>query len=611
MKRVLTALGVSAAALTLLAALAVAAVDQAHPMFNDVPLVGAVIAGIGAIHMRLLRAGRVWIGVVGAWFLAALIWTATSGDRLGPLPARMVVFGVDGATWDVIDAERLPNFHAAKAEGASGHLLSMEPMFSPLLWTTMASGRTVSEHGVRGFHVHSDDCKVARWWDIAEEEGEPVGLYKWLVDYPPRQLKNGGFWVPSWLAPATDTWPERLEVVKEVELANRLRRKAVGERGGNVDEAKRLVAVGVRLSTLLRAGAWTLEDRLFHPSDERRNTVMQLIRGDIDRDVFIAQLYEERPSVASMNYYATDGLAHLYWDHYAAGGPELRAAYTQADGILGELRRRMAPGARLLVVSDHGFKAMDGSGVAGQFLPLTERLAARLRAEVGPADVTRIGHKLVVGTPSAEQAAKVRAWVATITDSRGERFYKDGDFPDDPGSVALTLVDEEISTERFASDTVGGEPIRDYVTLTASYTGTHDARGVILALGSGVTAGADLGDVPLLDVAPTLLAGAGLPAADNMPGKAHVWSERPRVATWDGLIPGLHFLNQDTEGVNDEALKALGYVDDGSGSAAPGSPAPGATPSPTPATPAPTPAPAPVAPEPTPTTPSAPAQTPP
>jgi hypothetical protein len=554
-----------ASLLALGSSLSVAMIDATHPMFNDAPLVAVFFAVVAVGHLPFTRRSKAAGLSAIAWLIAAVAWGTSATDRLGPLPARLVVFGVDGATWRVIDQEPLPNLQAAAALGARGDLISMEPMFSPLLWTTIASGRTVNDHGVRGFHVQADDCKVARWWDIAEADGQAVGLYKWLVDYPPREFAHGGFWVPSWLAPASDTWPARLSVVKEVELANRVRRKSIGERAASFGVVKRLVDAGARLSTLTRAGVWRMREAVLSPDDAEKNTEMQLIRGALDRDVFIAQLYQERPTVASLNYYATDGLAHLYWDRYEAGGPELRAAYHQADEIFGELAARMGPEGRLLLVSDHGFQAMTGNGTAGQFLPLTDRLAERIRSEVGTADVTRIGRKLVVGTPSPAEAERVRAWLPSLTDSRGEPFFKIGDYPDDAGSLALTLADEQISADRLASDTVGGEPLGRYVTLTASYTGMHEERGVILAWGAGVPAGTRLGDVPLLDAAPTLLAGAGLPASDQMPGRAHVWPERPRVAEWDSLVPRLHFLGGEDSGVNEEMLKALGYTDDGSG----------------------------------------------
>ncbi len=563
MTRVPRSLLRGASLLALASSLTVAMIDATHPMFNDVPVVGAVLAVVAVAHLPFTARSKAARLSAIAWLIAAVAWGSTATDRLGPLPARLVVFGVDGATWRVIDHEPLPNFRAAAEQGARGDLISMEPMFSPLLWTTIASGRTVNDHGVRGFHVQADDCKVARWWDIAEAEGRSVGLYKWLVDYPPRAFEHGGFWVPSWLAPAPETWPARLSVVKEVELANRLRRKAVGERAASFRVVVRLVDAGARLSTLTRAGAWRLRERLLTPDEATRNTEMQLIRGALDRDVFIAQLYAEKPAVASLNYYATDGLAHLYWDRYEAGGGELRAAYHQADSILGELTARLGPEGRLLVVSDHGFQAMTGNGTAGQFLPLTDRLAERIRGHVGPADVTRVGHKLVVGTPSPADAERVRVWLPTLTDSRGQPFFKIGDYPDDAGSLALTLADEQITSDRLRTDTVGGEPLDRYVTLTASYTGMHEERGVILAWGADVPAGSRLPDVPLLDAAPTILAGADLPASAQMPGRAHVWAERRRVPEWDSLVPKLQFLGGEGTDVNEEMLKALGYTDDG------------------------------------------------
>ena len=546
------------------ATLAVGVLDALQPMFNDWPAGAALTLGFGlwAIIRRLRNRGAPGRPASVCWMLASALWMLSSRDNLGPLPQRVVVLGIDGATWSVIDHEPLPGFARAQREGARGDLVSMEPMFSPLLWTTMASGKKPDEHGIRGFHVHADDCKVARWWDIAEANGQGVGLYKWLVDYPPRSFKTGGFWVPSWLAPGPETWPAKLAVVKEIELANRLRRKQVGQGNLSIGTAKRLFDVGVRLSTFAHAAAWVVEERLFRPSEVRRNVAMQLIRGSVDRDVFIAQLYAAKPDVASFNYYATDGLAHLYWSHFQAGGPELRAAYRQADDILTELLTRRGSQTRVVLVSDHGFQAMDTKGQAGQFLPLTERLRVRLSQAVAPVDVTRIGHKLVVGTASAAQAQRVAAYLPILTDELGAAFYRVETFPDDPGSLALTVANEMVTAERLAHGTVGSEPIADYLKPTEAYTGTHHARGVILLVGDGITAGTALGEVALLDVAPTILAAAGLPVGLDLVGRAQGWTELPRVVSWDSLVPGLVFLDGD-EGSNQEMLESLGYIDDG------------------------------------------------
>ncbi|MFN7146571.1 MAG: alkaline phosphatase family protein, partial [Myxococcota bacterium] len=485
---------------------------------------------------------------------ATLLWAVSGFDPRDPAPAKVVVYGVDGATFDKIDALDLPNFERLAAEGTRATLTSMEPMFSPLLWTTMASGRTPAEHGVRGFRVQATDCTVARFWDVAEDRGWSVGLYKWLVDYPPRQVD--GFWVPSWLAPGPETWPAELTYVKELELSKRMRRKQVASRRPTHELVLGLVKAGVRLSTLVRAAAWSLEERTTGASPKRANLVMQTMRGRIDRDVFVAQLHARGPELATFTYYATDGLAHLYWDDPAV----VDAAYRQADAILGDIRAQLHDDARLVVVSDHGFKAMDGTGLAGQFAPLTERLRERLSAEVGAADVTKVGHKLTVGLADPARQADAVAWLEALRDAAGAPFYTVEDLGG--GSIGLTLADEQITAERLAADTVGGEPIARYVKLTDAYTGTHEERGVFYAVGAGVPAGAKLDPVAMVDVAPTVLAAMGLPASVEMPGKAVVFPEAtPRVADWDGLLARLKWLGGQ-DGQNDEMLKALGYVED-------------------------------------------------
>jgi len=70
---------------------------------------------------------------------------------------RIVVFGIDGADWRVIDpliaAGRLPNLARIVREGATGTLMSMEPSASPSLWTTIATGVTPDRHGIHNFVV--------------------------------------------------------------------------------------------------------------------------------------------------------------------------------------------------------------------------------------------------------------------------------------------------------------------------------------------------------------------------------------------------------------------------------------------------------------------------
>src|SRR5512134_226449 len=71
------------------------------------------------------------------------------------------LIGLDGADWDLLEpmiaAGELPHLAALRAEGAYGRLRSDEPMLSPILWTSIATGKTADLHGVTWFMSDAPD----------------------------------------------------------------------------------------------------------------------------------------------------------------------------------------------------------------------------------------------------------------------------------------------------------------------------------------------------------------------------------------------------------------------------------------------------------------------
>jgi hypothetical protein len=478
----------------------------------------------------------------------------------------------------MIAAGELPALKSMATEGSRGVLMSMEPMFSPLLWTTMASGRPPEEHGIHGFHTRATDVLVPRLWDIAESEGLRIGIYKWLVTYPPRPAP--GFIVPSWLAPAPETFPAELSFVKELELANRMRRKKVAGTRSTTALVLAGIPQGLRLSTLWDAVRWSVRERVERPDDDARFEAMQLLRGRIDRDVFVHAMHKHQPDLATFTYYATDGLAHRFWTYHqpdaftgidpkkqALYGETVRDAYRQADQLLGELQARVSPETTVVVVSDHGFRAFDPALDQLGFQPLTERLRARLIEQGLPVDVSRLGIKLNVGLTdgAADRLPELRAALEALVDETGAPVFRVEPVPGAPNALGLTLTDERVTEARIQSGTVGGEPLGDYVRLSETFSGMHDARGVIYAKGPGLPVGQTLPSMGLLDVAPTVQALLGIHPALDLPGVVALGQDRlPKgvaaPASRDELAERFR-PKGGTEGVDEAALRALGYVE--------------------------------------------------
>jgi hypothetical protein len=565
-----------------------------NPWFLDRPglwLLVAVLptALLGALAGVVLRR---WLG--RAPLLAALLvglcgWASSPlVGALWPRPAaveevKLLIVGIDGATFDLLDPMMgdLPTLAGLVQRGVRADLQASEPMFSPLLWTTLSTGKLPEEHGVHGFNVHADACRAARFWEIMEDSGLRTGIYKWLVTYPPQQLST--FQVPAWLAPAPETWPADLSFIKEIELSRRLKRKQVQATRSNGALALEGLNRGFRFGTLFAAARFSLSERLLGTDPERAHRDGQLIRVMMDRDLFVWLLHEHRPEVVSFTDYATDAIGHRFWKYHQPElfdgvppvgverwGDSLERAYLQADAVLAELLAQVGPDARIVVLSDHGFQALRGDDSGLFFAPRTERLRDLLAERVGPVEVAKLGHKIVV-TPTGDDPELAKERAVTVLEgliqaSTGEPFYRCEPVADDPRSIGLTLQDERVTRERLESDSVAGEPLGDFVRLTEAYSGIHERDGIFVASGPGIAQGVRLDPMGQLDVAPTLLSLVDLPASLDMRGSVPLalYAQLPALpegpASYDDLVRQRALVGGQ-EGSNEEALRALGYID--------------------------------------------------
>ena len=68
---------------------------------------------------------------------------------------RLLVVGWDSADWKIIhplvQQGTMPMMAKILQDGVHGNLTTLEPSLSPMLWTTIATGRHAAEHGVHGF----------------------------------------------------------------------------------------------------------------------------------------------------------------------------------------------------------------------------------------------------------------------------------------------------------------------------------------------------------------------------------------------------------------------------------------------------------------------------
>ena len=128
----------------------------------------------------------------------------TVAEAVAPDPAtpsaapKIALFGVDAADWRVIDplvaAGRLPTFARLKQVASLGVLRADPPLLSPIIWTTIATGRPPEEHGVLDFMVDAPGGgqapvnggarRVKALWEIWSEAGRRVLVAGWWATWP-------------------------------------------------------------------------------------------------------------------------------------------------------------------------------------------------------------------------------------------------------------------------------------------------------------------------------------------------------------------------------------------------------------------------------------------
>ena len=118
---------------------------------------------------------------------------------------NVIVLGIDGADWQVIDPliekGKLPNLKKTMTEGRWGILESIEPSRSPLIWSTIFTGRSPENHGIIEWDFsQSSNRLVKAVWNILSEFNLRTTMINVPGTYPPEEILGkeiSGFPMPN------------------------------------------------------------------------------------------------------------------------------------------------------------------------------------------------------------------------------------------------------------------------------------------------------------------------------------------------------------------------------------------------------------------------------
>jgi predicted AlkP superfamily phosphohydrolase/phosphomutase/tetratricopeptide (TPR) repeat protein len=112
---------------------------------------------------------------------------------------KLLLLGWDGADWDhvmpLLEAGEMPNLESLINSGVMGNISTLEPILSPMLWNSVATGKHADEHGILGFiepdpsnggarMVASTSRKVKALWNILSQSGRRSNVVNWWASHP-------------------------------------------------------------------------------------------------------------------------------------------------------------------------------------------------------------------------------------------------------------------------------------------------------------------------------------------------------------------------------------------------------------------------------------------
>lgn len=118
---------------------------------------------------------------------------------------KLLLIGWDAADWEIIwpliRAGKMPALKSLIQDGVYGNMSTMTPPYSPMLWTSVATGKTPDKHGILGFIEVTPDAKTVRpvtttsrktraLWNIFHNQGMVSNLVGWWPSFPAEPI-NG------------------------------------------------------------------------------------------------------------------------------------------------------------------------------------------------------------------------------------------------------------------------------------------------------------------------------------------------------------------------------------------------------------------------------------
>ena len=285
---------------------------------------------------------------------------------------KTLLIGWDAADWNVVnpllEKGLMPTLKGLLKKGSHGKIATLNPPLSPILWTSIATGKRAYDHGIYGFTEVSEDQKsvqavrgtsrkAAAFWDILNRYDIKTNVVGWWPSHPAERV-NGAMisnFYGMCNTPFGEKWPILDETVYPESLSDLM--------------AELRLHPGELTPAMLKPFFPNSED-LLSDNDEVLRSVMKILGHACSVHNAATWLIENTEWDCTAIYYdAIDHFSHLAMKFHP---PKLEgvsdadfknynyiieAAYRFHDMMLDRLLQLAGSDVNVILVSDHGFES--------------------------------------------------------------------------------------------------------------------------------------------------------------------------------------------------------------------------------------------------------------
>ncbi len=283
---------------------------------------------------------------------------------------RLLLVGWDAADWKVINPliarGEMPNLARLMQSGVHGNHATLYPPLSPMLWTSIATGKRPTKHGIHGFTEPTEDGLGVRpvtnlgrttkaLWNILNQNGKRSIVVGWWPSHPAEPID--GVMVSNHFPFSTEDSPDRPLAARTISPAARSTELA--------DLRVHPTEITGDLLRLFIPEAAAIDQE----KDKSLHDLAGLIAEIMSIHTVATELVEhEAWDLAAIYFAGIDHFSHRFMRYHAgkrARAPDgadpallqhvIEGAYRAHDLMLGRLVSLAGPDTAVMVLSDHGF----------------------------------------------------------------------------------------------------------------------------------------------------------------------------------------------------------------------------------------------------------------